>query len=140
MRPCRCTPDAKPVRPKVWLWRIAAGTALLQACATSPATSQLVGERYFLTAIDTYPVQIASVDGSSSTVTPQFVEPGVRRLVLRGPPGGAGFSAVESFTLDVKPCTRYYIVAVKANRLDTAFTPKVDFEQPLGSSCRQPAP
>jgi hypothetical protein len=85
-------------------------------------------------------VQIASVDGSSSTVTPQFVEPGVRRLVLRGPPGGAGFSAVESFTLDVKPCTRYYIVAVKVNRLDTNSTPKIDFEQPLGSSCLQPAP
>jgi len=112
----------------------------VQGCVTSTATSQLAGERYFLAHIDTYPLQIASVDGSSSTVTPQFVEPGVRRLVLRGPPGGAGFSAVESFTLELKPCTRYYIVAVKANRLDTKFTPKVDFEQPLGSSCRQPAP
>jgi len=117
-------------------WTVAAALALLQGCATSPATSQLLGERYFVTNLDTYPVQIASVDGSSSTVTPQFVEPGMRRLVLRGPPGGAGVSAVESFTLDVKPCTRYYIVAVKANPLDTHFTPKVDFEQPLGSSCR----
>lgn len=112
--------------------------ALLQGCATSPATSQLIGERYFLTNLDTYPLDIASVDGSSSTVTPKFVEPGVRRLVLRGPPGGAGVSAVESFTLDVKPCTRYYLVAVKANPLDTQFTPRVDFEQPLGSSCRRP--
>jgi hypothetical protein len=121
-------------------WLTALGVALVQGCATSPATSQLLGERYFLTPIDTYPVQIASVDGSSSTVTPKFVEPGVRRLLLRGPPGGAGVSAVESFTLDVKPCTRYYIVAVKANPLDTSFTPKVDFEQPLGSSCRAPTP
>ena len=129
-----------PVNRKAWPWRVIAWCALLHGCATSPANSQLVGERYFLTSVDTYPVQIASVDGSSSTVSPQFVEPGVRRLVLRGPPGGAGFSAVESFTLDVKPCTRYYIVAVKANRLDTNFTPKIDFEQPLGSSCLQPAP
>ena len=74
----------------------------------------------------------------SSTLSPQFVEPGTRRLVLRGPPGGAGFSAVESFTLEVKPCTRYYIVAVKANPLDTEFTPRVDFAMPLGSSCRAP--
>jgi hypothetical protein len=110
--------------------------ATLQGCATSPANSQLVGERYFVTNIDTYALQIAAVDGQSTTVTPKFVEPGMRRLVLRGPPGGAGFSDVVAFDLDVKPCTRYYIVAVKANPLDTQFTPRVDYELPLGSSCR----
>ena len=114
------------------------GAVMLAGCATSTATSQLLGERYFLTNIDTYALDIASVDGVSSTLSPQFVEPGTRRLVLRGPPGGAGFSAVESFTLEVKPCTRYYIVAVKANPLDTEFTPRVDFAMPLGSSCRAP--
>jgi hypothetical protein len=123
---------------KAWPWIAVIGVAVVQGCATSPATSQLVGERYFVTNIDTYPVLIASVDGSSSTISPKFVEPGVRRLVLQGPPGGAGVSAVEPFTLDVKPCIRYYIVAVKANPLDTAFTPKVDFELPLGSSCPVP--
>ena len=114
------------------------GAVLLAGCATSTATSQLLGERYFLTNIDTYALDIASVDGVSSTLSPQFVEPGTRRLVLRGPPGGAGYSAVESFTLEVKPCTRYYIVAVKANPLDTQFTPRVDYAMPLGSSCRAP--
>jgi len=123
---------------KSWSLLVAACAAFLHGCASSPATSELLGERYFLTHIDTYPVAIASVDGSSSTVTPKFVEPGKRRLLLRGPPGGAGVSAVETFMLDVKPCTRYYIVAVKTNPLDTNFTPKVDFEQPLGSSCRAP--
>jgi hypothetical protein len=115
---------------------VALGVVIVQGCATSPATSQLLGERFFVTHIDTYPVVIASIDGSSSTISPRFVEPGLRRLVLQGPPGGAGFGAVEPFMLDVKPCTRYYIVAVKANPLDTHFTPRVDFEQPLGSSCR----
>jgi hypothetical protein len=110
----------------------------VQGCATSLATSQLLGELYFVTPIDTYPVLIASVDGSSSTISLKYVEPGVRRLVLEGPPGGAGVSAVQPFMLDVKPCIRYYIVAVKANALDTSFTPKVDFEQFLGSSCRAP--
>jgi hypothetical protein len=121
-----------------WNWMAAAAVVLVQGCATSPATSQLVGERYFVTPIDTYPVLIASVDGSSSTISPKYVEPGMRRLVLQGPPGGAGFGAVQPFVLEVKPCTRYYIVAVKANALDTNFTPKVDFEQFLGSSCRAP--
>jgi len=121
---------------KPWPGLVALGVVIVQGCATSPATSQLLGERYFVTHIDTYPVVIASIDGSSSTISPRFVEPGLRRLVLQGPPGGAGFGAVEPFMLDVKPCTRYYIVAVKANPLDTHFTPRVDFEQPLGSSCR----
>jgi len=129
---------------KVWPWHgagfLALVLALLQGCATSTANSQLVGARYFVTNIDTYPVLIASVDGSSSTLSPQHVEPGLRRLVLQGPPGGAGFSAVEPFLLDVKPCTRYYIVALKANPLDTQFTPRVDYEQPLGSSCRPGSP
>jgi hypothetical protein len=109
----------------------------LQGCATGSTYSQLVGQPYYTTNIDTYPLQITAVDGKSSTTRPMYVDPGPRRIVLRGPPGGAGFSAVEAMALDVKPCTRYYIVAVKANPLDTAFTPKVDFEQPLGS-CKPP--
>jgi hypothetical protein len=121
------------------IWLALLGATQLLGCATNPATSQLVGERYFVTNIDTYPVLIAAVDGQSWTITPKLVEPGMRRLVLQGPPGGAGVSAVESFMLDVKPCTRYYVVAVKANRLDTQFTPRVDYELPLGSSCRPPA-
>ena len=113
--------------------------ALLQGCATTPSFSQLVGERYFVTNLDTYPLLIAAVDGSSSTISPKFVEPGVRQLVLQGPSGAAGIPPVLNYTLDVKPCTRYYIVAVKANPLDTQFTPRVDFAQPLGSSCRSTA-
>jgi hypothetical protein len=114
------------------------GLALLalQGCATGPSNSQLIGERWFVTNIDTYPVRIASVDGQSSTIAIKYVEPGVRRLLLQGPPGGAGFGVVEPFMLDVKPCTRYYIVAVKENPLDTNFKPRVDHELPLGTSCR----
>jgi hypothetical protein len=110
----------------------------LQGCATGTTYSQLLGQRYYTTNIDTYPLVIASVDGKSSTTRPMYVDPGPRRIVVRGPPGGAGFSVVEAMSLDVKPCTRYYLVAVKANPLDTYFTPKVDFEQPLGSACKPP--
>ena len=105
--------------------------ALLQGCATGTTFSQLVGERYFLTRLDTYPVKILSVDGRSTILSTQYVEPGLRQLVLQGPPGGAGFSALESFELEVKPCMRYYIVAVKTSPLDSNFKPEVDFAQPL---------
>lgn len=79
----------------------------LQGCATTPSFSQLVGERYFVTNMDTYPLVIAAVDGSSSTISPKFVEPGVRQLVLQGPAGAAGIPPVLNYTLDVKPCMRY---------------------------------
>lgn len=109
---------------------LAATLLLLQGCAGT-TYSQLVGERYFLTRLDTYPVTILSVDGASSLLLTQYVAPGPRSLVLQGPPGGAGFSALRTFELEVKPCTRYYIVAVKLSPLDSDFTPQVDFAQPL---------
>jgi len=109
---------------------------LLQGCGTT--YPQLVGTRYFVTNIDTYPVLISSVDGRSTLTVPAQVEPGLRRVTVQGPPGGAGNSELETFELDVKPCTRYYIVAVKANPLDSRFTPRIDFEQPL-AGCTAPA-
>ena len=108
-----------------------AAAALLQACATGTLFSQLVGERYFLTRLDTHPVKILSVDGRSTLLSTQYVQPGLRSLVLQGPPGGAGLSALRTFDLEVKPCMRYYIVAVKTSPLDSDFTPQVDFAQPL---------
>lgn len=117
---------------------VALAAALAAGCAntTPPGRSELVGERYFLTNLDTYPVRIESVDGRSSTTVPQYVEAGTHRLTLQTVPGGAGFSDVVAFTLEVKPCTRYFIVAVKQNPLDSGFTPRVDYEMPLGGSCR----
>lgn len=125
------------MRPVVTLVALTAAV-LAAGCAntTPPGRSELVGERYFLTNLDTYPVQIESVDGRSSTTVPKYVEAGPRRMTLRTVPGGAGFSDTVAFVLDVEPCTRYYIVAVKHNRLDSTFTPRVDYRMPLGSSCR----
>jgi len=122
--------------PKITAASLALALALLSGCATSPSFSQLVGERYFVTNIDTYPLVIAAVDGSSSTISTKFVEPGMRQLVLQGPPGAAGIPPVLDFALDVKPCTRYYIVAVKASPLDNNFTPRVDHEMLLSGHCK----
>ena len=120
------------ITPAVAAAIVAAGCAN----TTPPGRSELVGERYYVTNLNTYPVRIESVDGRSSTTVPQYVEPGLHRLTLQTLPGGAGYSDVIAFTLDVKPCIRYYIVAVKEDRLDASFKPKVDYELPLGSSCK----
>lgn len=115
-----------------------AAAALAAGCAntTPPGRSELVGERWNVTPLDTYPVSILSVDGRSQTTLPYYVEAGVHRLTLKTVPGGAGFSDVVAFDLDVQPCMRYYVVAVKVNPLDSSFTPKVDHALPLGGSCR----
>ena len=119
-----------------WPALACAATLLLQGCGTT--YSQLVGRRFFTTNMDTHPVLISSVDGTSTLIVPAQVAPGVRRITVQGPPGGAGNSELETFTLDVKPCTRYYIVALKVSPLDSRFTPKVDFEEAL-AGCRPPA-
>ena len=113
--------------------------AVLGGCATQPLPSELLGTRYFLTPIDTYPVSIVSVDGRSSTLVPIRVDPGRHRIALRSTPGGAGFSDRLVFELDVKPCTRYYIVAQRTNRLSAEFTPKIDYQEPLPGCLAPPS-
>ena len=71
-----------------------AAALFLQGCGTT--YPQLVGTRYFVTNIDTYPVLVSSVDGRSTLTVPAQVEPGVRRVTVQGRPGGAGNSELET--------------------------------------------
>jgi hypothetical protein len=104
------------------------------ACAAGCTTpySQLDGRRYHQVPIDTYPVVISKVDGESYLRQPVLVEPGPRKIVVQGPPTPTNsYGALREFDLDVKPCTRYYLVAVKRSPLSNDFTVKVDEEVPL---------
>jgi hypothetical protein len=121
---------------------VAAATAVaLGGCAsTGYHFSQLVGDRYFKTSIDTYPVSINEVDGRSYLGrAPVLVDPGPRKIVVQGPPTPVNLMETRTLELDVKPCTRYYLVAVKSNRLDNDFTVKVDYEEPV-AGCTPPPP
>lgn len=115
--------------------RIAAAAAalVLAGCASSGSYhySQLVGTRYFKTNIDTYPVLILEVDGRSYLGVPVLVDAGKRNVLLQGPPTAVDLQLTQTMQLDVKPCTRYYLVAVKQNPLQNDFTPRVDFEEPV---------
>ena len=94
--------------------------------------SQLVGTRYFRAPIDTYPVSILRVDGDTNVFRQALVEPGLRQVTLQGPPSPATSTGlVMTFALDVAPCTKYYLVAVKANKLDSDYVPRVDFSEPI---------
>ena len=111
-----------------------AAAAALTACAGLPQPfSQLSGQKYFLAPIDTYPVQIVSIDGRGTLDRLVYVDPGLRQVTVQGPPDGAHrLGEQRSLALDVAPCTRYYLVAQKGNRLSSDFGVKVDYQEPIG--------
>jgi len=119
----------------------AAALVALGGCASGGYHfSQIVGDRYFKTNIDTYPVSINEVDGRSYLGrAPVLVDPGLRKIVVQGPPTAVNLQETRAIELDVKPCTRYYLVALKSNRLDNDFTVKVDHEEPV-AGCTPPPP
>lgn len=113
-------------------------TAALAGCASGWQSSQIVGERYFRTPIDTWRVSISSIDGSSAIQRPAFVGPGRHTVVVQGPTAPASPQGeLRRIELDVAPCTRYYLVAVRPNPLSPDFDVKVDFAEPLGG-CTPP--
>ena len=64
---------------------------------------------------------------------PLFIEPGLRHVTVQGPSDVVRrFGEQRSIDLNVAPCTRYYLVAVKPNRLLPDFSVKVDYEEPIG--------
>ena len=107
---------------------------VLAACAGLPQPfSQLDGHRYNRAPIDTYSVQIIRVDDRDTTDSPAFVEPGLRKVTVQGPPDGAHrLGEQRVIDLNVAPCTRYYLVAQKPNRLMSDFTVKVDYQESIG--------
>ena len=116
------------------------GIAALAACAsTDYHFSQLYGKRYNRAPIDTYDVTIVRVDGKDTLQRPVQVDPGLRKVVVQGPPGGASHLGEQrEISLNVRPCTRYYLVAVKPNKLAADFDVRVDYEEPVGG-CTPPA-
>jgi hypothetical protein len=98
----------------------------------------LLGQRYHRAAIDTYPVSVVRIDGKDTTRRPALVEPGRRDVSVQGPPGGAGgLGEVRTISMDVAPCTRYYLVAVKSQTLASDFAVRVDHQEPV-SGCTPP--
>ena len=118
---------------------LACAGALLSACASSGYHfSQLDGRKYNLVPIDTYSVQIVSVDGRHTLDTRVLVDPGMRQVTVQGPPDGTHrYANQRTIGLEVAPCTRYYLVAVKSNRLSSDFDVKIDYQERIGG-CTPP--
>ena len=87
----------------------------LSACASLDYHySQISGAQVPRLRIDTYSISILRVDGRSTILHPTPVDPGRRMILVQGPPDGVSLEGRQrEIALDVKPCTRYYLVAVK---------------------------
>ena len=115
-----------------------AAVALAGCASAGYHYSQLDGHRYFKVPIDTHAVQIVRVDGQDTVFSPVQVEPGLRQVTVQGPPTNTSrYGEQRTIDLNVAPCTRYYLVAVKDNRLSNNFTVKVDYQEPIGG-CTPP--
>ena len=126
------------MNPMLKLAAAAAAPLVLVACASTYHYSQISGQRYFRAPIDTYPVSIVRVDGKDNVFRPAAVDPGLRQITVQGPPGGANRIGEErTISLEVAPCTRYYLVAFKPNRLAADFQVKVDYTEHVGG-CTPP--
>ena len=124
----------KSLHPSVLL----AGAALLAGCA-SPPYARLEGERYYRTSLDTYPVIVSAVDGRSTSANiPVLVEPGRHAVRVQAlPTATQRFGEIRTVTLDLAPCTRYWLVAVKSSPLAADFDVKVDHSEPI-AGCTVP--
>ena len=108
-----------------------AAVAVLAGCVTTPF-SYIDGRRYHKAELNTYSVIVLDVDGKSDTRNPVMVDPGRRVIRVQGPAGGGfNYGETRTLTLDVKPCTRYYLKAVKKNSLEQDFEPQVDYVEPI---------
>jgi hypothetical protein len=129
-----------PAATAVLIFAAAAAVGIGGCASTGYHYSQIVGARYFKTNIDTYPVSINEVDGRSYLGNaPVLIDPGARTVVVQGPPTFVDLAVTRTFALDARPCTRYYLVAVKSSPLDNDFTVRIDFEEPLAGCTPPPA-
>jgi hypothetical protein len=116
--------------------RLMVATLALAAAGCATNFSYIDGNRFFKSELNTHSVIVLDVDGRSQVRNPVMVEPGVRVVRVQGPAApGFRFGQDRTLTIDVKPCTRYYLKAVTPNAISQEFTPMVDFEEPI-AGCR----
>jgi hypothetical protein len=111
---------------------IVAGAALAATGCATPTFSYIDGNRWFRAEMNSYSVVVLDVDGRSEIRNPVMVEPGQRMIRAQGPAApGFRYGEDRTIALDVKPCTHYYLKAVKPNSISQQFDLMVDYEQPI---------
>jgi len=109
------------------------------ACATyGPQWSEISGQHYYnVTVLNRRPTGIQTVDGTSAYAAyPIKVEPGMHEIVLSAPaPGWKGGSTLQTMSMSLEPCMRYYLNAQFDNPTGPDWRPVVDYVEPI-AGCR----
>ena len=112
--------------------RLTVAAVALAAAGCVTNFSYIDGNRYFRTDFNAHSVIVLEVDGKSEIRNPVMVDPGVRVVRVQGPAApGFRFGQDRIITIDVKPCTHYYLKAVTPNSISAEFTAMIDFEEPI---------
>ncbi len=118
------------------LIQIAAAVATLAAagCQTwGPTWSELSGNRFDnLTMLNRKPAIIEKVDDQSAYPTyPIKLEPGTHVVLIQGPYRQRGGGNLNTITINMEPCKRYYVNAQFDNRVRPTFEPVIDYVEPI---------
>ena len=110
-------------------------SASVGGCATyGPTWSEISGNRYNMTILDRRPALIANVDGASYSRSARYpikVEPGQHEILLEGVATTWPSTTPQKLALNLEPCKRYYLNAQFENRVQTNWTPVVDYVEPI---------
>ncbi len=109
--------------------------ALLAGCASTEPFSYIQGQRWNKAELNTFDVTVIRVDGTDYVqhgYEPIRIDPGAHKIVVQGPrTAGFPYGQQRTLTLDVKPCTRYWLEAKKDNTLSQDFVPRVNYSEPI---------
>jgi hypothetical protein len=117
---------------------LAAGALALAAtsCQTwGPTWSEVTGVRYNRTIADRWPARIVAVGNTSVFTMPYKVAPGAYTVEVESPRHGGFAGTLQTFTLNIEPCKRYYLNAQFKDPVQPEWTPVVDEVEPI-AGCR----
>lgn len=106
------------------------------SCQTwGPTWSEVTGVRYNRAIADRWPARIVAVGNTSVFSMPYKVAPGTYTIEVESPRHSGFAGTLQTMTLDIKPCLRYYINAQFRDPVQPEWTPVVDEAEPI-AGCR----
>lgn len=100
----------------------------LGSCASYDAPYSLLGATKTTLSRDTFNIGIERVDGSSPMSEPIQLVPGKHQVEV----SASGLSnAVTTVTLDLRPCTQYWIVGERFDPAGNIISVKIDRTEPI---------
>jgi hypothetical protein len=106
------------------------------SCQTwGPTWSEVTGVRYNRAIADRWPARIVAVGNTSVFSVPYKVAPGTYTVEVESPRHSGFAGTLQTMTLDIKPCLRYYINAQFRDPVQPEWTPVVDEAEPI-AGCR----